>query len=296
MVTDALSNRTMSAYPLSVGTSLAFESIFETTNLSIDPLRIIPQKVNIAAYSEFWINVSTLFRNMMGSLGKEQSLRVNSTDLKDALINEIDVIQSLIQNEGGSRIKPVFYVCEYEKLQSKQSKYVVLRQDTTVGQKINTALRNQAIKMLLKELGTSDNLRVYDSELGTLNKDVSGALQLKTNALILSHVPYDLTSYDQFTKLDLIESHTGVLKTRAQWHTKYLDGKNLPMIPFLKGLMPVFGDTETFRPIDIKARQDVIALAKEFKWSALTTRDKVIFNLDFMKNKYLALIIKDMFK
>ena len=295
MVTDPLSNRTMSAYPLSVGTSLAFESIFETTDPSIDPTRIIPQKVNIAAYSEFWINLSTLFRNMIGSLGKEQAARVNSNELKDALINEIDVIQSLIRNEGGSAVKPIFYVCGYEKLQRKQSKYVVLRQDTTMNQKINRQLHDQAIKLLLKELGQSDNLRVYDSELGTLTKQVVGAVQFKSAALILTHVAYDLVSHKHFSKLDLIESHTGVLKPRAQWHTKYLDGKNLPMIPFLEGLLPVFGDSETFRPLDIKARQDIINLAKEYKWSALTTKEKVLFNLDFMKNKYLVTIVKDMF-
>lgn len=294
MVTDPLSSRTMSAFPLSVGTSLAFESIFQTESPSIDPMRVIPQQINISNYAEFWINISTLFRNMMGSLSKEDSLRVNSTDLKDALINEMDTIQSLLLNEGGGSCKPIFYVCEYQALQSKQSKYFVLRQDSTLKQKINRALHDQAIKLLLAELGESDSLRVYDSDLSTLVKRVAGVVQTRTSALILTHIAYDLTSHGQFTKLDLIESHTGVLKSRNQWYTKYLDGGTLSNIPFLKGLLPVFGDKETFRPLDIKARQDVIDLAKQFKWNPTTTREKVLLNISFMKNPYLVAILKQL--
>jgi hypothetical protein len=222
---------------------------------------------------------------MMGALSKEGATSVSSVDMKDSIIGEIDVIQSLIMNEGLNQVKPVFYASEYLKLQTKFNKFVVLRKEETLNQKIYKALHDQTIKLLLKDLQLSDNLRVYDSELN------NRALNLP-KSLIITHVAYDLLSHKNFEKLEMIESHTGVLKTRNQWHTKFLDGKELPMIPFLESMLCVFGDKETFRPMDIKLRRDVIELAKEHQWNSLTTKARVRLNIEFLKNPYAKEVLK----
>lgn len=68
---NAIDARTVSAFPLSVGTSLALESVFNGVQEPIDPNRVIPQKVEINNYDAFWINVGTLFRNLYNALNKD---------------------------------------------------------------------------------------------------------------------------------------------------------------------------------------------------------------------------------
>lgn len=283
---DPTTGRMMSAFPLSVGTSLAFESIFQSNEPSIDPDRIIPQRISLANYTEFWINLSTLFRNLIGSLSKEQTNAVNSYQLKSALIEEMEVISSLIKNEGMNQVKLIFYVCEYKKLYSKESKFIVMRRNSTDNQKIYQALQDQSIELLLKELKQSDTLRVFDTEV---NKEGYGN---KKNALIITHAAYDLVSYNNFSKLDLLESHSGVLKHRSMFYTKYTDGKDLSMIPFMKGMFPVFGDSTHFRAMDIRLRREIIELAKVNNWTQLTTIAKVKSNIENLKNKLYIDILK----
>lgn len=289
---NPLFSRALSAFPLSVGTSLAFESIFKSNQPSIDPDRKIPQWINLSEYQELWVNISTLFRNMMGSLTKEDALRVNYNQLKDSLIEEMETIESLVNNEGNNKVKVIFYICRYEKIETFASKYVVLRKDDTINQKIYRELHNQSIKLILKELQQSDKLRVYDSELGKAMQNSSTENVTKPSALLLTNIAWDLTSHSNFTNLDLIESHTGVLKKRPQWYTKYQNGKELVMIPFMQGFLKVFGDSEHFRPMDIRLRKDVIELATEHRWNQVTTRAKIKMNLDNLKNSFYRDILK----
>lgn len=283
---DPTTARTTSAFPLSVGTSLALESVFQTNEPSIDPDRKIPQQIGLSNYSEFWINVSTLFRNLMGSLSKDQANAVNSHQLKSALIEEMEIITSLVKNEGMNQVKLIFYVCEYKKLYSKESKFVVMRRNSTDNQKIYQALQDQSIELLLKELKQSDTLRVFDTEIN------QAGYGNKKNALIITHAAYDLVSHNNFSKLDLLESHSGVLKPRSMFYTKYTDGKDLSMIPFMKGLFPVFGDSTHFRSMDIRLRRELIELAKVNNWTQLTTIAKVKSNIENLKNKLYIDILK----
>lgn len=293
MSLDPLSGRVLSVYPLSVGTSLAFESIYPTTQSSIDPDRKIQQIVNFNDYQEFFINLSTLFRNMIGSLSKEEAARVNSYQLKDSLITEMETIESINKNEGSNKLKIIFYVCEYKKLQTKENNFVKLRKDDTTNQKIYRELHNQTIKLLLNQLHQSDTLRVYDSEINVRTKNtLPDTVIEKTNALILTHIAYDLVSYKNFKLLDLIESHSGVLKKRQMWYGKYYNGKELFMIPFLEGFLSVFGDSTYFKPMDIRLRKEIIEIAKLNNWTQVTTLAKIKSNIESIKNKYYVDILK----
>ena len=66
----SLYTRTISAFPISVGTSLALESLFAPRLETIDPERKF-ERVDVTKYSEVWINLSTLFRNIVGAVEKK---------------------------------------------------------------------------------------------------------------------------------------------------------------------------------------------------------------------------------
>lgn len=288
MITDPLSARTLSAYPLSVGTSLAFESIFETDNPSIDPDRKIPQKIDITKYNQLWVNVGTLFRNIYNAVPKEDIFKVSYESFTQTIFFEIDVINSLLINEGGDVCKPHYYVCSYNKaVDTTKQKYVSVRTDTTEKQKLYTGMFNKSVQHFLSNVDKDSNVHLFDSTIKPPER---------SNALIITHFAYDLLSSNNFYKLDLLETHTGVLKQKHEWHTKFLNGKDLNMIPFNKAFIRIFGDKEHFSPMNIKTRNTIIELAKQSNWSQITTKDKILFDLDLkLKDVYLREVIKGLF-
>lgn len=276
---DTLNTRTISGFPVSIGTSLSFESIFTPRLPVYDPAREIPSRVNITDYNYFYISVSTLFRNLMGSLKKEDSRRVLPKELSQALVEEMEFISGLVHTESNSRTIVIFYVNNYSDLQS--SDFIShLRVATTENQKIYKHLHDTTLDLLTKN---HEEIEIFKSKI----KPVSRA-----KALILTHVPYDLICYSDCIKLDLIESHTGKLKHYTDFNTKYYDGKLVNMFPFNELLLKIMGDHEMIIPFNIKIRKEIIELAKESRWTPVTTVSKVKNDLTKLSNPFAVDTIK----
>lgn len=277
MFAEAIANRAVGQYPLSIATSLAIESAN-----GIHP-EIIVDKPPILKYQELWVNVRTLFRNFMGSLDKIAVKGVTPAEISDALVLEMEQITSIIRDSSQGRCQVVYYVSNYADLESKY-RHALIRRDNTDKQKEYTLIQTQTIEYLLKHV-----------EPG---KIMGFTLKLKpvqqAKALILTHYAYDLLSSKAFGELTLLESHTGAIKERAQWYTKYYDGKALTMIPFREDFIQVFGDAETFRPQPSSWKKELIDLATKYNWNAVTTRDKIVYGLDTIKDPYMRTIIKEM--
>ena len=283
MSTDILAGRTLSAFALSVGTSLALESIFTGDRAPIDPDRVIPQKVNILDYQEFWINLSTLFRNIHSSITREESLGVSPREWLIVLEDEVEQIKILIAHQSNSRVKPIFYASQYQNFESKYP-HARIRKLNTDNQRAYFETQQLILTQFAKHHAKEPWLKLFNDKLRTDNKP---------KALILTHIPYDLLSVKQFTGLDLIESHTGLLRQPATWYTKYFDGKNLPPMPFVEGLLQIFGDKEHFSVKDLKMKRELIQLAQDCRWTPATTRDKLLFDIDKLKNPYYTAILKE---
>ncbi len=272
-----LANRTMSAFPLSIGTSLAFESLFNGPNPPYDPEREIPQKVDINDYKLFLINVDTLIRNIMGSVDTEIKESLSPKAIYNTLLDEINLIIDILNNEGQGFIKPYFYHRSYDfvKYSFHRSKVVRFYQLNTKKQEHNANQIKGVINLLKKDKNEQVNFVMSDLYI-----------KVNENALILTHIPYDLLSYKNFKKLDLIESHTGILKTRKLYYTKFYDAKKLELenIPFQRKLLATFGDHVMFRPFPIKIRYDLIQLSKQYGWTAVTNEHKVTEDI----NRHLA--------
>jgi hypothetical protein len=244
-----------------------------------DPAREIPNRVNITDYNYFYISVSTLFRNLMGSLKKEDSRRVQPKELFHALTEEMEFISDLVNTESNNRTSVIFYVNNYSDLQS--SDFIShLRTEKTDNQKIYKHLHDTTIELLIKN---HEEIAIFKSRI----KPVSRA-----KALILTHIPYDLICYSDFSKLDLIESHTGKLKHYTDFNTKYYDGKLVAMFPFNELLLKIMGDHEMIIPFNIKTRKEIIELAKECKWTPVTTENKVKSDLTKLSNPFAVDTIK----
>src|ERR1019366_5684693 len=206
---DTFADRDTSAFPISIGTSLALESLFAPRQTPYDPKREIPVHIDLAKYQDIWINVETLFRNLSQAVSKVTFLTVTPQDIKDALNMEIEVINSLFSNEGNNLCKPHYYYCTNQHLFHHTNPSIKFRQDKTDWQKIYRVKLDKTLQLMHKE---TDEIFKFDSELKPTKK---------SDALIIIHIPHDLLSYKHFNKLDLLESNTGKLKHRQQWNSKY---------------------------------------------------------------------------
>jgi hypothetical protein len=277
-----LSERTIGQLPLSVGTSLAIESA-----LGIHP----DIKVNappIRQYTEFWVNLKTLYRNMVGSLQADAMNQVLGVPVGEEIRHEMDRIDSMIGDEYN--VKVVYYACNYNHLQQKYPN-ARIRMDTTAKQKLYTKTMMDALQHLILAEQPPAHLKI-ESRVRVFNTTLKPTVSVKT--MILTHVPLDLCSAKHFGELTLLESHTGAIKEKAQWYTKYLQGKDLTRMPFREDLLQIFGDHEMFHPYPIEQRRELMEVAEKYKWTSLTTIDKLRYSIEQLKNPYFKAKLKAM--
>lgn len=264
-----LASRTVSAFPLSIGTSLAFESVFFPRQPSYDPERQIPNRVEVVQYQSCWINVLTLIRNITGAVEKEVMQHATPSAIADTLCEEIEVIESLFQHEGMGVCKPYFYHSTYKDLRKIRVPGFGLRDPSTQNQLAYQAMVDNVLREMDRR---TDQIRTFNDTIKPPMKD---------KGLIVTHLPYDLLSQKSFEQLDLLESHTGILKTKHAWNSKYspMAGKSFASLPFHRKLLLIFGDRYLIKPMAGKIREAVLECADKRNWTPLTTEDKVKLDL-----------------
>ena len=274
MKTSYASNRTLGQYPISISTSLPLEHI-----CGIHPDFVV-KKLPILEYEELWINIRTLWRNFMGALEKEDARKIVAPMVASALFEEMSYIEEIVKEKTNNAMRVIFYYSDYADIDRKYTG-AVLRMDNTEKQKEATALHNQTMDIILKahKLEPIHNLFIYSLFIKPKTED-------KKKALIITHYAIDLTTYKEFSHLTLLESHTGKLKERASWYSKYYDGKTLSQIPFTLYFLIIFGDESTFRPFQFKTRNNILDIAKKYNWSSVTTYDKIVFGISNLQNPY----------
>lgn len=262
-LTSAIAERIVGAYPLSIATSLAIESAN-----GVHP-EIQVDRPPILSYPFLYVNIRTLIRNMVGSLDRNAVSSLVPAEITDTVAGEMEMLVSIVR-EVAPRTQVVFYLSQYANIKDHY-KFGTLRVDTTPKQHDYTNLVNIALQDLIHTVG--DQIQMFELKLTPVHTP---------RALILTHYAFDLLSYPAFSRLTLLESHTGTLKERAQWYSKYHEGRQLSMIPFRDDFIQVFGDSEIFRPADIRLRRELIDVATKYHWSAITTRDKIAYGIGQM--------------
>lgn len=263
------SDKAVSSFPIAIGTSMALESLFQGRIAPYDPNREIPNKINIGNYSEAWFNLSTLFRNLISALPSKAIDYVSPKDIARELAEEMEMIQDLFRIEGTGLIQPRFFVTTYNDVRKKYSaKKIVFREPTTSLQKVTETKYLNSVGILLKE---------YEGLVTELSSSDLNPYTRQGKAFIVTHLTYDLTSYSNFNKFDLLESHTGKLKTRKEFSQRYLPiGKTkLDNFPFSKRFLMVFGDRTMIHPAFIKIRRMLVDIAEKRKFTPFTTKSKV---------------------
>lgn len=277
-----LLDRATSGFNLSVATGLAMESVFEPNLPTIDPSREAPEKMALNKDYLFMVNCETLLRNLIGSVSKEVYDRCEPHHLAYILVEEIRVIESLCSEEGGGYLSPVFYVTDYDKITGYLHRSVKRREAKTDIQRFNKKKIDKALEYvrILKP-----EVQLYVNKTDFPKAD---------SCLILTHYPYDLLFYKNFRDMLLLESHTGKIKSRIQWNTKYFPypGADMSKFPFNRTLLLIFGDKIMFHPHFMQMRKYIVETAEKGQWTPLTSRDKIIFDCRrYIPEPYVVAVI-----
>lgn len=121
------------------------------------------------------------------------------------------MINDIFRNEGRGVCLPKYYHGTYAYARRMSPDVIKFREDSTTNQKVYSTLRDETIRLLYKKV--NNYFKVF---LDTIEPEK------RSKALIITHMAYDLLSYKDFAVLDLLESHTGALKPRNLWSTKYV--------------------------------------------------------------------------
>jgi hypothetical protein len=261
-MTVNIANREKGAFPISIGTSLAIEgAIGQHPDQPSHPNALL-------THDEVWFNLFTLFRNLYQSLKAEEQRGATVLDLYPGLVEDILGCQTTVAQESNGKCKAVFYLNDYSQLQRKYP-HAKIHQAVTDNQQIYKAIEEAVLTRLLKEPPV---------EIERFQTAISGRFG---KALIVTHYSVDLFARYSFASLDLLESHTGKIKSFAQWNSK-LTGKreDTDHLPFLPFTLEIFGDGQQFMSIPGGLKQAILKVAKARQWSSVTTMEKVKFTLE----------------
>jgi hypothetical protein len=264
---DKLLNRATSGFPLSIGTSMALETLFDTIQPSYDETRVVERLQDLGTYNLYVFNTATLLRNIIQSVQYSDLVTISKQDIYDTLLEEIEFLTQFFDSNS---LNLKFYVNTYQYVKDVYKEKGSLRQASTDKQFYIDNLMSYCLDKLKK----NDDVVVFYKDIRFNRED---------RVLLFTHVVFDLLSYNNFLKLDLLESHTGKIKSRKDWWTKYHAIPNVDMsfLPLMEYLLSVFGDNYMFKPAAIKDR---MALYKAMQQKGITPLSSEL-TLSFMLGK-----------
>lgn len=236
-----IETREMSGFPVSIGTGLALESLFPPVMDVIDQERIVPKIKDLNRYQAVIFNVATLVRNMISSIPSEFVRRYRKDDFLKTLIDEMEFITQFAYSQN---TQVGFYILEHRKLTKENQDR--LKIPTSEKMIYEDSIMRYCLEEIVKQRGIPP-VNVFRDEI---------KISIFSSILLLTHIPADLLSYKNFAVMDLLESHTGVVKSRKDFNSKYfkVPGQDMSAVPFFEEGLLVFGDRVMFKPRGLKDR------------------------------------------
>ena len=244
-------------FRLSVPTSLALETLFGI-NDNVLPTNPLPYK----QYTYLFINLRTLLRNLYGSVSKELKTIWSVERYYAELLEEIHVLPEIVQAESANQLSVVYYLDSYKSI-SRLYPHAKLKVGKPASVNLYDAIEQNIVVKLTQAIRAKDISAMLTDCFIPLPESK------KERVLIMTHLPLDLVPHSQSTRLDLLESHTGVIKDSVRWYTK-LNGKE-PRVPFGKFAIQLFGDGKQFSGFPPRYRKAVAAFGEEKRWNQLTS-------------------------
>jgi hypothetical protein len=263
-----MEQRTIGMLPISVGTSLAFESLIANPKHQIDNLML---------------NVSTIFRNVFQAYDTNVRNTIKADQLYQDMIQDLGGIHEVLGRISKNKTpNMVAYYCSYAGL-AKRFKHAKIWTPHKPIQLAYAQVEDEVIKRLLSQL--RGHVRLCDHTIPN---------GLRNTYVMTNHI-VDLVVPNGYGEITLIESHTAALKEKDQWYTKLTGGSKFERIPFNPLTLQVFGDNSTnFKSNDFKYKAIIHELAEKYKWTPMTTIERVKLGVASVQDEDLRQLLSQM--
>lgn len=232
-----------------------------------------------------WINVRTLARNILSAIDKDTKSKLQPTDYAVAVHEELEVIFSSLEKYPKCRL--IVYLPSYQSLNIYYPNANLFEASTDI-QKAKLKLDDDIFKAIVS---MKSALPGYVIETDVLLPDLH-----QQRIAVLTNFPVDLISFPSVAEVQLLESHTGLLKPKYQWYTKLKNGSSLYKIPFNRAMLQIFGDNaQMFNPIKPDLRKSILEVAEQDKWTQFTTPDKIIGCIERRIDKQTANLVRKLY-
>lgn len=246
ILSNAISDRTVSSFGVSIGTGIALESVFDPTTSRYDENREVPIKIKPTDYKVHAYNVYTLMRNIAAATQHKNKLEVyKDSYAKEALVEEVSIIKALYD---GIDVEVVFYTEDYTKLYKKYN----------VGKDVKPTKSYEEYLVMSSTYKSLDKLPVSNKKTLVLTNYISDIVGVGSNYTML-------------------ESHTGKVKDMSTINTKYhpIGKRDMSVFPVNKLVLYLLGDKTIVRPAKISVRVALYDIAIDRHWTYRTTVDKI---------------------
>lgn len=273
-------DREVGEFGLSIATDLAVAG--SLGRHPDNPLKTRP----VDDYDEVWFNLATLVRNAFGAHTTDDQRRLDSQHLIDAVDQDILILRELYPQvlPDSKQVQVRLYHNDYSTIGKELIRARPRTLKTTLQQQ-TYALQSDAVKTLAEQ---------YSEEILSFRFTLKGS---HGKVLLATHYPTDLLSRKYFMELGLLESHTGAVKSKETWYTKFGKDPGLRRIPFDRAMIQIFGDGNTLLAMyPPKIRRKVLEIATLKRWTYMTTREKVVANIRASKEIELLMMINEAYR
>uniref|UniRef100_A0AAU8KZE8 Uncharacterized protein n=1 Tax=Pantoea phage Survivor TaxID=3232176 RepID=A0AAU8KZE8_9CAUD len=238
-------NRNLGTIPISVGTALALEILTGT------PMH---------KYHALMFNLRTLIRNTRQAYddvvpGRQELFEAVRDDVKG-------IAEFIVSLKLRTTLELKFYYPSYKSLPRlfPLAKLKDVKVKGTQLQKDTLELDEWVANKICDEFGQA------------ITKNDSVIPRFPGDALIMTHHPVDLVTTESYTRLHLLESHTGNIKSYSLFYTKLTGSDKLVNIPLNKVTIQLFGDNSVnFYSFNQGVKNEIKQLADIAKWSTAST-------------------------
>ena len=244
-----LISRELGEIPVTISTAIAISSFTGNSDLYND--------------RDLWINVRTLYRNIVSSIDSE--IDYDNESLLTDLMEEHKIISSVLEDfYQGYEGKFYFYVNTFESIE----KFIPdgkIKENKTENQISYVKSESEVLTAFAELIG--EDILIFDTKLDGSDR----------KGMVFTHFPVELLSRYTFSDLLLLESHTGAIKSQTLWNTKLTGGKKNYRLPFNYFTLVVYGDNSNLLksyPIGVKKLIDDIS--EHSGWSAATSEEKIV--------------------
>lgn len=250
-------------------------------------LSLETHKLPLQDYAVFMVNLLTLIRNAHNSFPKEAKEDLTPDALYETVIADIQTMDALLAAQVPS-VERRYFANHYGDL-LKRFPRAYLRTIKTTKQQEVLALQDAVLHRLVRTLTQE---KTYPTDVYKFAIHPKGFKK----TLMMTHIPFDLLSHARFNPLVLLESHTGVLKDRSLWYTKFTN-RSSERVPVNAMTLQILGDGNNFLALPPKKLQDyLIKLANDCQWTYMTTKDKILSDVKRLHDPVFETLVKDMFK